>query len=233
LVKDDQKVSARGEMTTYRLFHMPGACSRVAMNALCELQIPFDDTAVNIFQGEQRSPTYLALNPKGKVPALQVGDQILTELAAILIHLDEQNPGRLLPLVQDPVVRAKHWSDLIWCSNALHLAARSIFMPARIAPGAEVAVREAGIAQLTPMVADIERRIGDGWWHSEVWSITDVYVTWCLGVAAMGGFELGAHPTLVAYVERVRSRPSFERALDRERQALERHGIQLPPGARL
>jgi len=31
----------------------------------------------------------------------------------------------------------------------------------------------------------------------------------------------------------VRSRPSFERALDREKQALERHGIQLPPGARL
>lgn len=201
------------------------------MNALCELKIPFDDTAVNIFQGEQRSPTYLALNPKGKVPALQVDDQILTELAAILIHLDLQNPGKLLPLVENPVVRAKQWSDLIWCSNALHMAARSIFMPARIAAGAEAAVRQAGSVQLTPIVADIERRIGDGWWHGDVWSITDVYVCWCLGIAAMGGFELAA--PLVAYAERVRSRPSFERALDRESQAVERHGIQLPPGARL
>lgn len=220
-------------MTTYRLFHMPGACSRVAMNALCELQIPFDDAAVNIFQGEQRAPPYLSKNPKGKVPALQVGDNILTELAAILIYLDGQNPGQLLPPTEDPVVRAQHWADLIWCSNTLHAIARSIFMPARIAPGAEAAVRETANAQLAPIVADIERRIGDGWWHGEVWSITDVYVSWCLGMAAMGGFELGAHPSIVAHAERVRSRPSFEDALDREREAIERQGIQLPPGVRL
>jgi glutathione S-transferase len=203
------------------------------MNALCELQIPFDDTAVNILQGEQRSPTYLALNPKGKVPALQVGDQILTETAAILIYLDTQSPGQLLPPAQDPIVRAEHWSDLIWCSNTLHPMASRIFMPARIAPGAEAAVREAGMAQLNPVVADIERRIGDGWWHGEVWSIIDVYVSWCVGLATMGGFELSAHPVLAEHADRVRSRPSFERALDRERQAVERHGIQLPPGARL
>jgi glutathione S-transferase len=212
---------------------MPGACSRVVMNALCELQIPFDDTAVNIFRGEQRTPAYLALNPKGKVPALQVGDQVLTEAVAILMLLNEQNPGQLLPLVPDPVVRAQHLADLIWCSNTLHGVARSIFMPVRIAPGAEAAVREAGTAQLTSIVPDIEHRLGDGWWHGEIWSITDVYISWCLGVAAAGGFDLGAHPALVAHTERVRSRPSFERALDREKQALERHGIQLPPGARL
>jgi glutathione S-transferase len=79
----------------------------------------------------------------------------------------------------------------------------------------------------------MERRIGDGWWHGEVWSITDVYVSWCLGIAAMGGFDLSAHPVLAGHTARVRSRPSFVQALEREQQALERHGIQLPPGARL
>ena len=72
--------------------------------ALEELGLPYDLRPVNIRQGEQRSPAYLALNPNGKVPLLVDGALTLGESGAILVHLAETN-GRLLPA--DPAGRAK------------------------------------------------------------------------------------------------------------------------------
>jgi GSH-dependent disulfide-bond oxidoreductase len=72
--------------------------------ALEELGLPYDLRAVNIRKGAQKSPTYLALNPNGKVPLLIDGDLILPESGAILVHLAEKT-GRLLPT--EPMARAR------------------------------------------------------------------------------------------------------------------------------
>lgn len=72
--------------------------------ALEELGLPYTLRPVNIRQGEQKSPDYLALNANGKVPVLVDGDLVLPESGAILVHLAER-AGRLLPL--DPVARAR------------------------------------------------------------------------------------------------------------------------------
>ena len=54
-------------MSRVVLYHTPGACSRLTLSALEEIGLMYEDQVVNIFSGEQRSPTYLAINPKGKV----------------------------------------------------------------------------------------------------------------------------------------------------------------------
>ncbi len=56
--------------------------------------------------GEQRAPEYLALNPQGFVPALEVDGAVLTQSMAICEYLDEVYPEPPL-LPADPVVRAK------------------------------------------------------------------------------------------------------------------------------
>ena len=72
--------------------------------ALEELGLAYELRSVNIRKGEQKAPAYLALNPNGKVPLLVDGDLVLSESAAILIHLAEK-AGRLLP--SDAVGRAR------------------------------------------------------------------------------------------------------------------------------
>jgi len=62
-----------------------------------ELGLPLDVTNLDFQKGEQRAPSYLALNPMGKVPTVSDGDFALWESAAILCHLAAERPGiRLL-----------------------------------------------------------------------------------------------------------------------------------------
>lgn len=64
--------------------------------------------AVPLRKGAQRAPDYLALNPQGLVPALEVDGQVLTQSLAIIEWLDETQPGpRLLPRDADERAAAR------------------------------------------------------------------------------------------------------------------------------
>ena len=214
------------------LFHFPGACSRVTLNALEEIGLSYEDRPVDISSGEQRQPSYLTVNPKGKVPALRIGEHVLAENAAIVHYLHVRHPSaRLLPgPAEEPAPNAA-LEDLVWCSSTLHVLVRQIRMPIRFTGTAPEGVRAAGINGLTPIVERIAQRLADRWWYGADWSILDVYLYWNYSTAASAGFALPA--ALEDHARRVRERPSFQRALAREQAALERLGVPLPPGARL
>lgn len=76
--------------------------------ALEELGLPYDLRAVNIRKGEQKMPSYVALNPNAKVPLLVDGDFMLSDSGAILIHLAEKT-GRLLPADARARARTFQW----------------------------------------------------------------------------------------------------------------------------
>jgi glutathione S-transferase len=213
------------------LYHSPGACSRVTMNALEEIGVPYEDRPVDILAGEQRTPDYLAVNPKGKVPALRIGTHVLAENAAILYYLHTRYPqAALLPPSSDLPPNAG-LEDLVWCSATVHVLVRQIRMPIRFTALAPEGVRSKGSDGLRPIVDHVAARVAGGWWYGERWSIVDVYLYWNYSTAASAGFELPA--ALVEHAQRVRERPAFQRALQRERLAVARHNIQLPPGAEL
>jgi len=58
-----------------------------------EIGLPFSLSFVSTADGSTRTPEYLGLNPKGRVPVLITGDFVLTELPAILLHLAIAHPG--------------------------------------------------------------------------------------------------------------------------------------------
>lgn len=214
---------------TYRLYHMPAACSRVTMNALEEIGVPFELKV--IAHGTTRGPDYLAVNPNGRVPALKIGDRILTENAAILHFLDRRFPeARLLPEPADVPLNAT-LEDLVWCSSTLHAAVRPIRVPARFSDEGHDAIRAKGIEELAPLAARAAERVADAWWYGGEWSIVDAYLAWCFVTAAGAGFALPE--ALDAHAKRVHARGSWRRALERERTAVERQGIPLPPGMQL
>ena len=61
------------------------------------------------------------------------------------------------------------------------------------------------------------------------WSIVDTYLNWTYSTAAIGGFPLKDYPVLLAHAERVRARPSFQRALAREVAAVKEHQLSIDP----
>src|ERR1700755_2945934 len=75
---------------------------------------PYDRVLTDITTGAQRSPEYLAVNPMGKVPALQDGDATMAEAAAICAYVAERYPdAKLAPPVGDPL-RAKYLYSLFY-----------------------------------------------------------------------------------------------------------------------
>ena len=217
------------------LYHTPGACSRVTMNALEEAGLGYQDRAINLFKGEQKSPEYTKVNPKGKVPALKVDDELITENAAMLMYIHMLKPeAGLLPAAETPFEKAKIYADLIWCSGTAHPTVRQVRMPIRLTDGDSSGVFAKGVENLQTLLLEVEERVSSGrWWYGEHWSIMDVYLYWCYSTAATAEFSLAPYPSIEAHALRVQKRPRYQRALTRELAAMEKAGIELPGGAKL
>ncbi|MEM9841199.1 MAG: glutathione S-transferase family protein [Pseudomonadota bacterium] len=215
-------------MTQFKLHYFPRACSMVTLNALVEAKLDYQVNVVNIMTGEQKSPDYLKIHPGGKVPALQVGERVLTENAAILLYLDAIAPeAGLLPQSTDPLERAQSVSELIWCASSFHPAIRQVRMAMRFTDGDPSGVRAKGVEFSQAMFAQADARLSQGeWWFGDAWSIVDVYVNWCVMTAISAEPSLLAPcPSLQAHMQRVHARPSFQTAMQVSMQLEEDAGI--------
>ncbi|WP_439575720.1 glutathione S-transferase family protein [Phreatobacter sp.] len=91
-------------------------CYKVRL-ALAHLERPFTLHDVDILRGDTRTPEFLAMNPRGRVPVLQIEDgTVLIESNAILMFLGEDT--RLVPA--DKVERARMMQWLFFEQNSHH-----------------------------------------------------------------------------------------------------------------
>lgn len=87
-----------------KFYHAPNTRSLSVLILLEALVAEYDLMVLNMQAGEQRQPSYLAINPMGKVPAIQVGDALVTEQVAIFIYLADLFPAAgLAPSLADPL----------------------------------------------------------------------------------------------------------------------------------
>ena len=101
------------------LFYGPQTCATVPYITLTEAGARFDVRNINSRSGQNRSPEFLALNPKHKVPVLVIDGEPLTENVAIQIWIARQFPhARLLPA--DPREEIKAISLMSWCASGIH-----------------------------------------------------------------------------------------------------------------
>ena len=102
------------------LYYAPGACSIASHIALQEAQIPFDLRSVALGAGEQRSPDFLALNPKGRIPLVITPFGPLTENPAILEYVAALAPEGQLAPVNDASKLAKMREFNCFLSATVH-----------------------------------------------------------------------------------------------------------------
>lgn len=202
-------------MPLLTLYYFPGACPQVTVCALEEAGLPYELKLVNLAAGEQASADYLKIAPLGKVPALVIDGETLTENSAILFYIDAMKPdARLLPSDGSPRRRADAIAGLSFCSATLHPQVRGILNPQRMTDGDTAPVRAKSIELAKKSFSYAENRIAErGWWLGE-WSIVDVYLQWAYGVAEKGGFDTSVYPHLRRLLDRLNERPSFRRALE-------------------
>ena len=85
-------------MTALTLYYAPGTCAQAVRIALEEAQAPHALVRVDFASQQQRTPEYLAVNPKGRVPALVTEQGTLTETPALLVYVAQRFPAARRPL---------------------------------------------------------------------------------------------------------------------------------------
>ena len=102
-----------------RLHYAPGSSALAPHVTLAEIGVPYELVLVERGGDGQWSAAYRALNPWGKVPTLENDGLVLTESAAICLHLADEFPeARLAPPVGTRE-RADLYRWLLWLSNTV------------------------------------------------------------------------------------------------------------------
>ncbi|MCX8999849.1 glutathione binding-like protein [Rhizobiaceae bacterium BDR2-2] len=216
----------------YRLYHSPGACSLAVHIVLEEIGLPYEAEIRSAKNGEgTTTPDYLALNPKGRVPALSGvpgsaggAANLLTEAPAILFFLAASHPDcRLMPA--DPAGRARCLEWMNWLSGTLHgMGYGQLWRPQRVVTDTALydAVKSAGLEIINAAHDHIEHVLSDGrdWAVPGQYTIVDAYlvVFWLWG-GRIGLDMETAWPLWARLMRTVLARPAVREALAQERLA--------------
>jgi glutathione S-transferase len=204
-------------------FHR-GACSLASHIALEEAGADHELVKVDFAAGEQRSPEYLQINPKGRVPALKTDRGVLTENPAILAYIAETfKHARLAPIEDDFALGQMQAFNLFLCAT-VHPAFAHYFRAARFVDGEDhqAAVR----AKAPDAVADhfhlIEHGLSDDrtWVHGEHYTVSDSYlVVFTRWLYRDGMGDPNRFPYALKHMRRMNARPAVQRALAAEQDA--------------
>jgi glutathione S-transferase len=204
------------------LHYAPRACSMVPLIGLLEAGADFDLHTMSLKRGQQKSDGYLAVNPKGKVPALVADGSVITENVAILVWLDRAFAGRrLLPQKPDDYIQAL--SLMAWCASGLHPPLTRTFRPERYCDlaGSADSVRALAMAEQRDNFTIVNRRLAGRAWTFDDWSVVDAYFFWVWRRYTFLQGDVAPFPAYQAHAERMMTRPSVIRALEIESAALQ------------
>src|SRR5579862_6975051 len=105
-----------------RLYYAPGTCALATHIALEEAHAPYEAELVDFRSQSQRSPEYLAVNPKGRVPALVTEAGTLTETPALLCFVAQRFPSAELAPLADPFALARIQEFNSYLCSTVHVA---------------------------------------------------------------------------------------------------------------
>jgi glutathione S-transferase len=202
-----------------KLYYSPGACSLAAHIVLEELGIAYEAVEVLLSEGAHKRPEYLRVNPKGKVPALNVDGKILTESVAILTYLGGGYAERgLWP--KETWKQAEALSLMSWLSNTVHVTVAGIFRPDRYA--SDEAAKQNVIAtsreNLQKLYADIDKMlVGRSFAMGGQYSVVDPYLLVFYRWGNRLGMDMKSlYPTWAKHAQRVYSRSTVKRVFEDE-----------------
>jgi len=204
------------------LYCAPGSCSTASHIVLEEMGVPYRATRVDFTTAEQRSATFLRLNPRGKVPVLVDGETVITENVAIQYHLAMTHPeARLWPDDHDGRVR---WLSFIaWLANSVQPDARHITRPENYSddPSTHPALQTKGRATLVLWMRTLDETLASRHWMlGDRYTTADPYALVFAGVAERFCVPIGGFGNLVGWVHRMLERPAVRRILELEDSTL-------------
>lgn len=204
------------------LYYAPMTCALVPYVALTEAGADFDVQNVNTRTGQNRSPEFLSLNPKHKVPVLLIDGEPLTENVAIQIWIARQFPrARLLPA--EPEAEINAISLMAWCASGIHPHLTPNARPQNYCdlPGSEESVKRVANKLLFEDLVIADGLLAGREWFFDHFTAVDAYFFWCFRRAMSFKLDVSAFKNCVNHFERMKLRPSVQKVLAYEKRVLD------------
>lgn len=196
-----------------KLYYSPGACSLAPNIVLREAGLKFDLEKVDLAAKKtETGEDYLAINPKGYVPALKLDDgTVLTEVAVILQHIADSRPRRgLAPKPKTPErYRLMEW--LNFTATEIHKGLSDFFNP-KMTPE----WREAKVDRLARRLDFLEKTLGANQYLMGEFSIADAYLFTVLRWTDRLQVDLARWPNTRAFKTRIAERNTVKKAMKAE-----------------
>lgn len=206
-----------------KLYYAPITCALAPYITLTEAGAEFEVHALDFQKGQHKSPEYLAINPKHKVPLLMVDGRKLTENVAIHQWVARTFPeARILP--EDPWLELQAVSMLSWCSGGIHPFLSRINAPSRVCPLPEAAdgIRHAAAEAIHENFAIADGLLEGREHFFDHFTAPDAHFFWCFRRATQFGLDLSPFGNCRAHFDRMHSRPSVQKLLAFEEETQER-----------
>lgn len=197
-------------------YYAPKTVALATHIALEDSGAKYDAHRVDFSASEQRSAEYLAINPKGRVPALHTPDGILTETPAILVYLAQTYPDAGLAPLADAFQFAKLQEFNLYLCATVHVAHAHGPRGSRWAD--EESALQAMRAKVTSNMAEcfslIETSIFKGpWVLGEQYTVCDAYLFAVATWLEVDGVDINDFPLIADHFQRMKQRPGVAAVL--------------------
>lgn len=192
------------------LFAAKGTVALSVHVALEETGLAHEVNWISFASNDQRTPDYLAINPKGRVPALVTDHGVLTEAPAILEYIAEIT-GDLMP--KDRFSRAKCREMMAYLAATMHPNHAHGLRGERWSddPAAHASMKAKVPQTMAESSAHVESCLPDAGWLVGSYSIADIHLynvsRWLKG----DGVDIANYPKLAAHFRAMQARPAVAR----------------------
>lgn len=199
-----------------KFYYAPGTCALASHIALEEAGANFEAVRLDFAASQQTSPGYLAINPKGRVPAIETDRGIITETPAILAWIAQSYPAAGLAPVSDPFAFAQVQAFNTYLCSTVHVAHAHRPRAYRWAddPAAQEAMRKKVPQTMSECFQLIENGMPEApWVQGETYTICDPYLFTISRWLKSDGVDIANFPRVAAHAKRVAERPAVQKAL--------------------
>ena len=199
---------------TARFYYSPRSCALASHIVLEHVGADFEAIRVDFQANQQRSAEYLAINAKGRVPALVTERGVITETPAILLYLAQTHPQSGVAPLEDPFALAELQAVNSWFCSTVHVAHAHGSRGARWADDANaLQAMKAKVAQnMTDCYDWIERELLRGpWMMGKNFSVADPYLFTLTLWLMQNGVELARFPRVADHYQRMLALPAVQK----------------------
>jgi glutathione S-transferase len=197
-------------------YYAPRTCALAVHIALEDAGAVYEARRVDFAAGEQRSPEYLAINPKGRVPALVTPGGVLTETPALLAYIAQTHPEVKLAPLDDAFGFAEFQAFAAYLCSTVHVAHAHRPRGYRWADEAASLedMKRKTPANMRECFRLIERELFRGPWAlGESYSAVDPYLFTLAAWLSSDDVDIEEFPIIAEHSRRMSERPSVVRAL--------------------